>query len=197
MRRICILFIAETLRKEGDINDPYAIFLESSKVWNFRPSHQQVWRAHTASCYPRKAHSPQLVCRFSKTYPLNYIFSGMVSRASNAFQRWTTGIWLISAIPSRMRSSSSLDCTRIPRRNVRVILPNRVSTMFSQEPCVGVSTYLNRLGRVARKARVSFEIMGGMVVEGQSNRALRQMVSIQVLGPPEILGSPTRPSLDV
>jgi hypothetical protein len=62
---------------------------------------------------------------------------------------------------------------------------------------VGVSTYLNRLGRVARKARVSFEIMGGMVVEGQSNRALRQMVSIQVLGPPEILGSPTRPSLDV
>jgi hypothetical protein len=34
---------------------------------------------------------------------------------------------------------------------VRVILPNRVSTMFSQEPCVGVSTYLNRLGRVAER----------------------------------------------
>lgn len=26
MRRICILFISETLRKEGDANDPYAIF---------------------------------------------------------------------------------------------------------------------------------------------------------------------------
>jgi mRNA-degrading endonuclease RelE of RelBE toxin-antitoxin system len=26
IRRICILFIAETLRKEGDANDPYAIF---------------------------------------------------------------------------------------------------------------------------------------------------------------------------
>jgi hypothetical protein len=25
-RRVCILFIAETLRKEGDVNDPYAIF---------------------------------------------------------------------------------------------------------------------------------------------------------------------------
>jgi mRNA-degrading endonuclease RelE of RelBE toxin-antitoxin system len=26
MRRICILFIAQTLRKEGDANDPYVIF---------------------------------------------------------------------------------------------------------------------------------------------------------------------------
>ncbi|QNI30717.1 type II toxin-antitoxin system YhaV family toxin [Alloacidobacterium dinghuense] len=26
LRRVCILFIAETLRKEGDANDPYAIF---------------------------------------------------------------------------------------------------------------------------------------------------------------------------
>src|SRR5260370_27771252 len=51
-----------------------------------------------------------------------------------------------------MRSFSSFfDSTRIFRRNVRVILPNRVSTMFSQEPCVGVSTYLNRLGRVAKQ----------------------------------------------
>lgn len=25
-RRICILFISETLRKEGDLNDPYAVF---------------------------------------------------------------------------------------------------------------------------------------------------------------------------
>lgn len=26
MRRVCILFISETLRKEGDKNDPYALF---------------------------------------------------------------------------------------------------------------------------------------------------------------------------
>ena len=26
VRRVCVLFIAETLRKEGDVNDPYAIF---------------------------------------------------------------------------------------------------------------------------------------------------------------------------
>ena len=26
MRRICVLFISETLRKEGDASDPYAIF---------------------------------------------------------------------------------------------------------------------------------------------------------------------------
>jgi hypothetical protein len=26
MRRICILFISETLRKDGDSNDPYEIF---------------------------------------------------------------------------------------------------------------------------------------------------------------------------
>jgi mRNA-degrading endonuclease RelE of RelBE toxin-antitoxin system len=26
IRRVCILFISETLRKEGDVNDPYAIF---------------------------------------------------------------------------------------------------------------------------------------------------------------------------
>jgi len=25
-RRVCILFISETMRKEGDINDPYAVF---------------------------------------------------------------------------------------------------------------------------------------------------------------------------
>ena len=33
-RRVCILFIAETLRKQGDMNDPYAIFqglLESGR----------------------------------------------------------------------------------------------------------------------------------------------------------------------
>ena len=104
--------------------------------------------------------SAVLVYRFSKTYPLNQEASSVAaSSASNAFQRWTTGISLISAIPRSIRSfSSCLDPTRICRRKVRVILPNRVSTMFSQEPCVGVNTYLNRLGRVAKYARVSFEI---------------------------------------
>src|ERR1022692_4089679 len=92
-----------------------------------------------------------LVYRFSKTYPSYEAASEVASSSSNAFQRWTTGISLISAIPNRIRSfSSALDCTRICRRNVRVILPKRISTIFSQEPCVGVSTYLNRLGRVAK-----------------------------------------------
>jgi len=53
------------------------------------------------------------------------------------------------------------------------------------------------IGASRQKGSGLIRDMGGMVVEGQSNRALRQMVSIQVLGPPEILGSPTRPSLDV
>src|ERR1700693_5600032 len=101
----------------------------------------------------------RLLHRFSKQYPLNHRASAVASSASNAFQRWTTGMALITAIPSRMRSfSSSFDFTRICRRKVRVILPNKVSTMLSQEPCVGVSTYLKRLGRVARYARVSLEI---------------------------------------
>src|SRR5258708_2072664 len=35
------------------------------------------------------------------------------------------------------------------RRNVRAILPNRVSTIFNHDPCLGVSTYWKRFGRVA------------------------------------------------
>ena len=44
------------------------------------------------------------------------------------------------------------------RRKVRAIFPNSVSTRLSQDPCVGVSPYLNRLGLVAKSARVSFEM---------------------------------------
>jgi hypothetical protein len=39
-----------------------------------------------------------------------------------------------------------------------VTFPNRVSAIFIQEPSVGISKYLTRLGRVAKYARVSFEI---------------------------------------
>jgi len=75
----------------------------------------------------------------------------VAASASNAFQRRTTGVLLISAIPGRIRSLISfMDTTRICRRNVRVIFPDSISTMFNQEPCVGISTCLNRLGRVAR-----------------------------------------------
>ena len=87
----------------------------------------------------------QLVYRFTK------LCSYHVNKASNFFQRCTTGAALISETPSRIRSrNSSHDCTRMCRKKVRAILPKSVSTMFSQEPWVGVSTYLKRLGRVAK-----------------------------------------------
>ena len=61
-------------------------------------------------------------------------YSGTCS-ASNFRQRCTTGATLISVIPLRMRSfNSSQEATRIPRRNVRAIFPNRVSTRLSHEP---------------------------------------------------------------
>src|ERR1019366_2606929 len=44
------------------------------------------------------------------------------------------------------------------RRKVLAILPNRVSTILSHEPCFGVSTYSNRFGRVLRNVRVSLEM---------------------------------------
>ena len=63
------------------------------------------------------------------------------SNVSNFRHRCTTGAPLISAIPFRMRSfNSSQEATRIPRRKVRAIFPNRVSTKFSHEPWVGVCT---------------------------------------------------------
>src|ERR1039458_10802774 len=40
-----------------------------------------------------------LVYRFSKNYPYYEAASEVASSSSNAFQRWTTGISLISAIP--------------------------------------------------------------------------------------------------
>ena len=43
-------------------------------------------------------------------------------------------------------------------KKVRAIFPNRVSTMLSHDPWVGVSTYRNRFGRVARYAWVSLEM---------------------------------------
>jgi hypothetical protein len=39
-------------------------------------------------------------------------------------------------------------------KNVRAIFPNSVSTMLSQDPWVGVSTYRNRFGRVSKYAWV-------------------------------------------
>ena len=66
-------------------------------------------------------------------------------------KRCTTGAWLISVMPRRMRSFISCQlATRIPRRKVRAIFPKSVSTKLSPEPCWGVCTYTKRLGRVAR-----------------------------------------------
>ena len=47
-------------------------------------------------------------------------------------------------------TESSHEWTLICLRKVRAILPKRVSAMLSQEPWVGVSTYLKRFGRVAK-----------------------------------------------
>ena len=58
-----------------------------------------------------------------------------------------------------MRStSSSFEATRIPRSRVRETLLKNDSTKFNHEPCFGVNTNSNRLGKVARKARVSLEV---------------------------------------
>src|SRR6266436_3935620 len=78
-----------------------------------------------------------LVYRFMET---GTYYNG-TSNASNFRQRCTTGATLISVIPLRMRSlNSSQEATRIPRRNVRAIFPNKVSTRFNHDPWVGVCT---------------------------------------------------------
>jgi mRNA-degrading endonuclease RelE of RelBE toxin-antitoxin system len=42
MRRICILFISETLRKEGDQNDPYEVFQGQLEAGFFDQALQQL-----------------------------------------------------------------------------------------------------------------------------------------------------------
>ena len=75
----------------------------------------------------------QLVFRSIKTNTYQ------VTPRSNLFQRNTTGDALISAMPLRMRCfRSSLDATRMCRRNVRAILEKAHSIKLSQEPCLGV-----------------------------------------------------------
>ena len=62
-----------------------------------------------------------------------------VTPRSNLFHRNTTGDAFISAMPLRMRSfRSSLDVTRMCRRNVRAILEKAHSIKLSHEPCLGV-----------------------------------------------------------
>lgn len=83
----------------------------------------------------RRGHAEvkDLVHRFTKW------FTHQATIKSNFFQRWTTGVALISAIPSRILSlSSALDLTRICFKNVWAIFPKSVSTRFSHEPCLGV-----------------------------------------------------------
>ena len=54
--------------------------------------------------------------------------------------------------------------------------------MLSQEPCVGVNTYLNRLGRVVRYLRVSFERWAEWLSSPDyPNRAIRRIIGIQIL----------------
>src|SRR5947207_8958485 len=76
--------------------------------------------------------------------------------------------------------SSSRDWTRICRRKVRAILPNRVSTMFSHEPCFGVRTYWRRLGCLDRNACVSLENVSGMIVQNDSDGAFRRVLRMEV-----------------
>lgn len=58
---------------------------------------------------------------------------------SNFFQRTTTGVSFISAMPLRIRAfSSATDFTRMWRRKVRAILEKTHSMRLSQEPCLGV-----------------------------------------------------------
>jgi len=81
------------------------------------------------------------------------------SSRSHFFQRNGTGASLISAIPLSILSfSSSLEVTRMCRKNERAIFEKAHSTKFSQEPCFGVWTYSNLPGRVARYFIVSFEM---------------------------------------
>jgi hypothetical protein len=80
-------------------------------------------------------HDPELVQRFIK------IFTYQGIEMSSFFQRCTTGAALISAMPSRILClSSAFDLTRIWRRKVCAILPKRVSTKLSHDPCLGVWT---------------------------------------------------------
>jgi len=83
--------------------------------------------------YKAEAIYSKLVVRFinSITY--------QVSSRSNFFQRNGTGVSLISAIPLSIRSfSSSLEVTRMWRKNERAIFEKAHSTRFNQEPCFGV-----------------------------------------------------------
>ena len=76
-----------------------------------------------------------LVQRFIKMFT----YQGV--EMSSFFQRCTTGAALISAMPSRILClSSAFDLTRIWRRKVCAILPKRVSTKLSHDPCLGVWT---------------------------------------------------------
>jgi hypothetical protein len=88
-------------------------------------------------------------------------------------------------MPWRIRvRGSSQDFTRICRRKVRAILPKSVSTMFSQEPCLGVRTYWNRLGCLARNTRVSLEICAEWLSRinrmAKPNDALGWIVRVEV-----------------
>lgn len=79
------------------------------------------------------------------------VFTYHFNPRSKLLQRNTTGFSFHSEIPFRIRSfSSSFEETRMCRKKVRVIFEKAVSTRLSQEPCLGVWAYSNRLGRVAR-----------------------------------------------
>lgn len=56
LRRVCILFIAETLRKEGDINDPYRVFAQMVMSGRFNDAFGElgVRMAHLQSEPPKK-----------------------------------------------------------------------------------------------------------------------------------------------
>jgi len=61
MRRVCILFISESLRKEGDVNDPYEIFKSLLESGMFDGIIQKYGvRIPTKPPYKQAVHSPPI-----------------------------------------------------------------------------------------------------------------------------------------
>jgi len=92
--------------------------------------------------------------------------------------------WLCvdSATPLRIRSFNSWrEATRMCLRNVLAIFPNSVSARLSHDPCLGVRTYLNRLGCSARLTASLFGEMSGVVVKHDSDDGFGGIVSVQIL----------------
>jgi len=130
--RVCPLWsetvdlLSQLLDKRVDLPAEYPIFMSQRREPLTRFGIYKIVRHHTR-------HITKLVVRSVK------MITNYATSRSNFFQRKTTGVSFISAIPLRMRSlSSAIDETRIWRRKVRAISENAHSIRLSQDPCLGV-----------------------------------------------------------